>query len=322
MQMRQLGRTGLRVAALCLGGNVFRWTIDEPQSFVVLDAYAESGGNFIDSADVYARWAPGNHGGESEEVLGNWMAARGNRDQMIIATKLGSPMGDGPNERGLSRQHIIQATEASLRRLRTDYIDLQQSHQDDQATPLEETLRAYDDLIRQGKVRYIGASNFAAWRLMQALWTSDRHGFAPYVSLQPRYNLLARAEFEREVQPMCVAMGIGVIPYSSLASGFLTGKYRPDGDLPISARAGGVQRSYMNARGFRVLAALDAIAGRHDASPAQVSLAWLLAQRAITAPIASATTPDQLRDLLRATELRLTEEDLATLNEASKDAAE
>jgi aryl-alcohol dehydrogenase-like predicted oxidoreductase len=319
MEMRQLGHTGLRVAALCLGGNVFRWTIDEPQSFAVLDAYAGEGGNFIDTADAYARWAPGNHGGESEEVLGNWMAARGNRDQMIIATKLGSPMGEGPNERGLSRQHIIQATEASLRRLRTDYIDIQQSHQDDPTTPMEETMRAYDDLIRQGKVRYIGASNFAAWRVMQALWTSDRHGYAPYVTLQPRYNLLARAEFEREVQPMCVAMGIGVIPYASLASGFLTGKYRPGGTMPISARASGVQQRYMNEHGFRVLAALDDISGRHDASPAQVSLAWLLAQPAITAPIASATTPDQLHDLVRATELCLTEEDLTRLDEVSKE---
>lgn len=318
MQMRQLGRTGLRVAALCLGGNVFRWTIDEAQSFAVLDAYAEAGGNFIDTADVYARWVEGHRGGESEEVLGNWMAARGNRDRMIIATKLGSSMGEGPNDHGLSRQHIIQATEASLRRLRTDYIDIQQSHQDDPRTPMEETLRAYDDLIRQGKVRYIGASNYSAWRMMQALWTSDKYGYAAYISLQPRYNLLAREEFERELQPMCVALGIGVIPYSSLASGFLTGKYRPNGTMPISARAGGVQQRYMNERGFRVLAALDDIAGRHDASPAQVSLAWLLAQPAITAPIASATTPDQLHDLLRATNLRLTGEDLAQLDEVSK----
>lgn len=319
MEYRQLGKSGLRVAALCLGGNTFGWTTDEPASFAVLDAYAEGGGNFIDTADVYARWIPGGKGGESETVLGNWLRERRNRAQMVIATKVGSPMGDRPNETGLARQHIMQAVEDSLRRLQTDYIDLYQSHQDDQNTPLDETLRAYDDLIRQGKVRYIGASNYRAWRLMQALWTSERHGYAAYVSEQPYYNLLGRTAFERDVQPMCVAQGIGVIPYSSLASGFLTGKYRPDHDTPISARAGGVQRRYMNARGYRVLDALDRLAGQHSASPAQIALAWLMAQPAVTAPIASATTPDQARDLLHATAVHLSADDLRTLDEVSKE---
>jgi aryl-alcohol dehydrogenase-like predicted oxidoreductase len=279
----------------------------------VLDAYAEGGGNFIDTADVYARWADGNSGGESEHVLGNWMQMRGNREQIIIATKVGSAMGERPNEKGLSRQHIMQGVEASLRRLRTDYIDLYQAHYDDPSTPLEETMRAFDDLIRQGKVRYIGASNYTAWRLMQALWTSDQHDLASYVSLQPRYNMLDHAEFERELQPLCQQMGIGVIPYSSLASGFLTGKYRPHHDMPISARASGVEKRYMNERGFKVLNALDSVASKHDVSPAQIALAWLLAQPAITAPIASATTPDQLRDLLHATEVTLGDEDLHAL---------
>ncbi len=315
MRYRQLGKTGLQVAALCLGGNVFGWTIDEAASFAVLDAYAEAGGNFIDTADVYARWAPGNSGGESEHVLGNWMQMRGNREQMIIATKVGFPMGDRPNEKGLSRQHIMQGVEASLRRLRTDYLDLYQAHGDDPNTPLEETMRAFDDLVRQGKVRYIGASNFAAWRLMQALWTSDRYNLAGYVSLQPRYNLIDR-DFERELQPMCREMGLGVIPYSSLASGFLTGKYRPHLDMPISARASGVQNRYMNERGYRVLSAVDGVAAKHDVSPAQIALAWLMAQPAVTAPIASATTPDQLRDLLHATEVTLDDDDLNALNNA------
>lgn len=316
MEMRQLGKSGLRVAPLCLGGNVFGWTIDEATSLTVLDAYVEGGGNFIDTADVYARWMPGGKGGESETVLGHWLAARGNRGEVVIATKVGSPMSDRPNHSGLSRAHIIAAAEASLRRLGTDYIDLYQAHQDDASTPMEETLTAFDTLVRAGKVRYVGASNFSAWRLMQALWVSDRHDATPYVSLQPPYHLMNR-DFERDLAPMCLQEGIGVIPYSSLASGFLTGKYRPGQDLPASARASGVQGRYMNARGEQVLAALDRLKGAHGATQAQLALAWLLAKPAVTAPIANGTTPAQVRELLGATEVRLSADEVAALDAAS-----
>lgn len=313
MEMRTLGRTGLQVAPLCLGGNVFGWTCDEAASFEVLDAYAEAGGNFIDSADVYARWAPGNQGGESEAVLGRWMRERGNRERMVIATKVGSAMGEGPNERGLGRQHIMAGVEASLRRLQTDYIDLYQAHIDDETTPLEETLRAFDDLVRQGKVRYLGASNYSSWRLVQALWTSDRRGYAPYVCVQPRYNLVYRDEFERELAPACLALGVGAITYSALGSGFLSGKYRRDGALPSTARAGSVQQRYMTERGWAVLEALLGVAEARGATPAQVALAWQLAKPAVTAPIASATSAAQLGELLGALDLRLSQEELGAL---------
>src|ERR1044071_9930454 len=224
MLMRKLGRTGLKVAALCLGGNTFGWTTDQAASEAVLDAYVDAGGNFIDTADVYARWAPGNTGGESETALGAWMHARGHRARVIIATKVMGPMGPGPNDTGLSRAHIVDAVEASLRRLRTDYIDLYQAHWDDRETPLDETLRAFDDLVRQGKARYIGASNYHAWRLTRALWESEVRGYVRYESIQPKYNLVFRDEYERELEPLCLAEGVGVIPYSSLASGFLSGK--------------------------------------------------------------------------------------------------
>jgi aryl-alcohol dehydrogenase-like predicted oxidoreductase len=257
MLMRKLGRTGLKVAALCLGGNTFGWTTDQKASEAVLDAYMAAGGNFIDTADVYSRWAPGNKGGESETALGAWMKGRGNRDTVLIATKVMGPMGPGPNDSGLSRHHIIQGVEASLRRLQTDYIDLYQAHWDDRETPLDETLRAFDDLVRQGKVRYIGASNYVAWRLTRALWASDVAGTVRYESIQPKYNLVFRDEYERELEPLCLAEGVGVIPYSSLGSGFLSGKYRRDGALPATARAAGVQKGYMTDRGFAVLEAID-----------------------------------------------------------------
>ncbi len=314
MKTRSLGRTGLQVAPLCLGGNVFGWTCDELTSHLVLDAYVAGGGNFIDSADVYSRWAPGHTGGESEVVLGSWMQARGNRSEVLIATKAGSPMGDKPNQRGLSRQHIMQAVEDSLQRLQTDYIDLYQSHFDDQTTPLDETLRAFDDLLRQGKVRYIGASNYSSWRLMQALWTSDRHGYASFICLQPKYNLVDRAEFEAELGPMCAATGLGVIPYSSLAAGFLSGKYRRDGELPSTARAATVQQRYFTERGWAVLDAVLHVAEARNVTPTQVALAWLLSKPMITAPIASATNVDQLNELLGAVELQLTPEELTTLD--------
>ena len=272
MLMRTLGRTGLKVAALCLGGNTFGWTTDQTASEAVLDAYLEAGGNFVDTADVYSRWAPGNTGGESETALGAWMAARRNRQAVILATKLGGPMGPGPNDAGLSRLHMMQAVEASLRRLQTDYIDLYQAHWDDRDTPLEETLRAFDDLVRQGKARYIGCSNHVAWRLTRALWESQRGGYVRYECLQPKYNLVIRDEYERELEPLCLEQGLGVIPYSSLASGFLSGKYRRGGELPATARAAGVQKGYMTERGFTVLAAVEKVAAGVGATPAQVAL--------------------------------------------------
>ncbi len=317
MLMRKLGRTGLRVAALCLGGNTFGWTTDQKASEAVLDAYVEAGGNFIDTADVYSRWAAGNAGGESETVLGQWMAARRNRPAVVTATKVMGQMGPGPNDTGLSRQHIVQGVEASLTRLQTDYIDLYQAHWDDRETPLDETLRAFDDLVRQGKVRYIGASNYVAWRLTRALWESDRRDYARYESIQPKYNLVFRDEYERELEPLCLEQGVGVIPYSSLGSGFLSGKYRRGAELPRTARAGGVQKSYMTDRGFAVLEAVEKVAAGAGATPAQVALSWLAHRPGITAPIASATSPAQLEELLGGIELRLDDEARAALDRAS-----
>jgi aryl-alcohol dehydrogenase-like predicted oxidoreductase len=317
MLMRKLGRTGLRVAALCLGGNTFGWTTDQKASEAVLDAYMEAGGNFIDTADIYARWAPGNAGGESETVLGVWMKARGNRRAVVMATKVMGPMGPGPNDSGLSRQHIVEGVEASLRRLQTDYIDLYQAHWDDRETPLDETLRAFDDLVRQGKVRYLGASNHQAWRLTRALWESDRRGYVRYESIQPRYNLVFRDEYERELEPLCLEQGIGVIPYSSLGSGFLSGKYRRGADLPKTARAGGVQKNYMTDRGFAVLEAIDKVATAAGATAAQVALSWLAHRPGITAPIASATSVAQLKEIVCAIELKLDAEATTTLDQAS-----
>jgi aryl-alcohol dehydrogenase-like predicted oxidoreductase len=317
MLMRKLGRTGLKVSALCLGGNTFGWTTDQKASEAVLDAYCEAGGNFIDTADVYSRWAPGNKGGESETVLGTWLASRKNRAAVLIATKVMGPMGPGPNDSGLSRTHIMEGVEASLQRLKTDYIDLYQAHWDDKETPLEETLRAFDDLVRQGKVRYLGCSNYPAWRLTRALWESDRHGYARYECLQPKYNLVIRDEYERELEPLCVEQSIGVIPYSSLASGFLSGKYRAGVELPKTARAAGIQKSHMNDRGFAILAAVEKVAEKVGATPAQVAISWLAHRPSITAPIASATSLPQLKELLGGIELRLDQEATATLDDAS-----
>jgi aryl-alcohol dehydrogenase-like predicted oxidoreductase len=316
MLMRKLGRTGLKVSALCLGGNTFGWTTDQKASEAVLDAYCEAGGNFIDTADVYSRWAPGNKGGESEAALGTWLASRKNRAAVLIATKVMGPMGPGPNDSGLSRTHIMEGVEASLRRLKTDYIDLYQAHWDDKETPFEETLRAFDDLVRQGKVRYLGCSNYQAWRLTRALWESDRHGYARYECLQPKYNLVIRDEYERELEPLCLEQGVGVIPYSSLASGFLSGKYRSDEPMPKTARAAGVEKTYMNERGFRVLAAVEKVAAAANATPAQVSLSWLAHRPGITSPIASATTVVQLKELVGGIELKLDAEATAALDQA------
>jgi aryl-alcohol dehydrogenase-like predicted oxidoreductase len=317
MLMRKLGRTGLRVAALCLGGNTFGWTTDQKASEAVLDAYVEAGGNFIDTADVYARWVPGNKGGESETALGTWLKARGNRRAVVIATKVMAPMGPGPNDTGLSRQHIVGGVEDSLRRLQTDFIDLYQAHWDDRDTPLEETLRAFDDLVRQGKVRYIGASNYHAWRLTRALWESDRRAYVRYESIQPKYNLVFRDEYERELEPLCLEQSLGVIPYSSLGSGFLSGKYHRGRDLPKTARAGSVQKTYMTDRGFTVLEAVEKVAASAGATPAQVALSWLAHRPGITAPIASATSVAQLKELVGGIELQLDADARATLDRAS-----
>jgi aryl-alcohol dehydrogenase-like predicted oxidoreductase len=297
----------------------FGWWVGEEESRAVLDAYAEAGGNFIDTANVYPildEGSPGS-GSVSEQILGRWLKDRGNRQQMVIATKVLGRMGPGPNDEGLSRKHILDAVEASLRRLQIDYIDLYQAHGDDVTVPLEETLAAFDSLVQRGLVRYVGYSNYHAWRLMKALCLSRQRGYAEYVSLQPSYNLVERENFERELQPLCVDEGIGAIPYSPLAKGFLTGKYRHGQPLPQSLRAGGVERRYMNERGWRVLEAVDTVAQRHDATPAQVSLAWLLHRPAVVAPIVGANTPEQIRDILRAADLRLRKDDVKELDDAS-----
>ncbi|MBJ6127148.1 aldo/keto reductase [Microvirga splendida] len=314
MEKRRLGRSDLMVSPLCLGGNVFGWTADEATSFRILDAYVDAGLNFIDTADVYSTWAAGNSGGESERIIGQWMKARGNRSGLVIATKVGSEM--GPGQKGLSKSYIRSAVEASLQRLQTDCIDLYQSHRDDPDTPQEETLEAYADLIREGKVRAIGSSNFTAARMREALAISAKHGLPRYESVQPKYNLYDRAEHEAELEPLCREEEIGVIPYYGLASGFLTGKYRSEADFGKSVR-GGRMAAYLNERGKRILSALDAVAARKAATPAQVALAWLMARPGLTAPIASATSVEQLQDIVRATNLRLEAADIAELDQAS-----
>jgi aryl-alcohol dehydrogenase-like predicted oxidoreductase len=317
METRKLGRTGLKVTPLCLGTMQFGWTANENESFAVMDAFVEAGGNFLDTADVYSRWIEGNPGGVSEQIIGRWMKARGNRDRIVLATKVCGQMGPEPNNQGLSRLHIVSAVEASLRRLQTDRIDLYQAHSDDQDAPLDETVRAFDDLVRQGKVRYVGASNYVAWRLTRALWESDKHGHARYDSVQPHYSIAHRDEFERELEPLCLEQGIGVIPYSPLAGGFLSGKYRVGQPLPDSARAGDVTRRYMNHHGMTILAAIDTVAGELQATVPQVALAWLLARPSITAPIVGANSPEQLRELMPAAELTLSPAAIKSIDEAS-----
>ncbi len=316
MNYRRLGRTGLKVSELCLGTMQFGWTADEATSFAILDAFVEAGGNFIDTADIYSRWAEGNPGGVSEQIIGRWMKARGNRGAIVLATKARGRMWDGPNGEGLSRVHLIRACEDSLRRLGTDYIDLYQAHSFDPDTPIDETLRALDDLVHAGKVRYIGASNYPAWRLAKALWVSDKLGLARYDSLQPHYNLAHRAEFERELKPLCEEEGIGVIPYSPLAGGFLTGKYRRDA-VPDSVRAPGIQRRYFNERGFNILDKLDEIAAARGLTIAQTALAWLLTQPVITSPIIGANSVAQLNESLGAAGVRLSAEEMDALNQVS-----
>jgi len=315
MEYRNLGKTGLKVSALCMGTMQFGWSVDEADTQRILSRTFEAGINFIDTADVYSRWIDGNPGGVAEDYLGRWRKqAKIPRDRLVIATKVRAKVGDGSNDEGLSRVHIMQAVEASLRRLDTDYIDLYQAHWSDKGTPIEETLRALDDLVRQGKVRYIGASNYKAWELMQALWTSDVNGFARYDSLQPHYNLIHREEFERELKAVCKTYGIGVIPYSPLEGGFLTGKYRRDTTLPDSRRAEGRQK-YMTEHNFAILDALDEIAASHRATVTQVSLAWLLADSLISSPIIGATSIEQLDENLGALDVKLTGEEKQKIDE-------
>lgn len=313
MKKRKLGNSGLEIAPLVFGGNVFGWTADENMSFRLLDAFVAAGFNCIDTADVYSRWAKGHSGGESETVIGKWLKRTGKREQVIIATKVGMEM--APDKKGLTKRYILQAVEDSLRRLQTDYIDLYQSHADDAEAPLEERFETYALLVKQGKVRAIGASNYGPERLAQALRLSEERGLPRYQSLQPLYNLCER-EYEKTLEPVCRANGLGVIPYFSLASGFLTGKYRAEADLAKSPRGRGLKK-YLNERGMRILAALDNVAAEHRATPARVALAWLLARPSVTAPIASATSLEQLTELIEATRLALDRESIELLNQAS-----
>jgi aryl-alcohol dehydrogenase-like predicted oxidoreductase len=314
MEYRQLGNTGIQVAPFTLGGNVFGWTIEEATSFEILDSFSRSGFNLVDTADVYARWKPGNSGGESETIIGDWMKLRGNRSNMIIATKVGSDMGIG--KKSLAKKYILQAAESSLKRLQTDYIDLYQTHWDDPDTPMEETLEAYQQLIQEGKVRFIGASNLSPERLKTSLQLSKEKGYPAYQTFQPLYNLVEREAFEKELESICINNHLAVINYYSLASGFLTGKYRVEGDLSKSARGGGAKK-YLNEKGFKVLAALDSVAEEHNSTPAGVTIAWLLARPSVTAPIASATNMQQLKFLMDGVLLKLNSENIDLLNNVS-----
>lgn len=313
MEKRRLGNSSLEVSRLCFGGNVFGWTVDQSTSFKLLDAFLGAGFNFVDTADSYSTWVPGHRGGESETVIGNWFKARGNRDKVILATKVGSEVA---GRKGLSRDYILSEVEESLRRLQTDYIDLYQSHRDDANTPVDETLAAYAQLVKEGKVRVIGASNFSPERLEASLQASRKHAYPRYESLQPNYNLYDRSDYESKLESLCVKEHLGVIPYFSLASGFLTGKYRSQADLEKSARGKFVQK-YMNERGRRIVAALERVAKQKSSTPARVAIAWLMARPSITAPIASATTLEQFQELVEATRLKLDSAAISLLNEAS-----
>jgi len=314
MQTRTLGNSDLSVVPLVFGGNVFGWTVDAPAAFALLDAFVDRGFNFVDTADVYARWLPGNKGGESEAILGEWFKRSGKRDKVVVATKVGMDMGDG--KKGLSKKYILEAVEASLKRLQTDRIDLYQSHCDDESTPIAETFEAYQQLIQKGKVRIIGASNFHGARLAEAIETAKKDSLPVYQMLQPEYNLYSRQQYETDLAPVAEKYGLGVIPYFSLASGFLTGKYKTAEDAKGANRESRV-RKYFDDRGKRILKALDQVEQQTGARQAAISLAWLLAQSTVTAPIASATSTKQLETLFKAVELKLSEEQIKTLNEAS-----
>jgi aryl-alcohol dehydrogenase-like predicted oxidoreductase len=315
MDYRRLGNSGLKVAPICLGTMQFGWTADEGAAFQVMDAYYEAGGNFIDTADVYSAWVKGNPGGVSESIIGRWMKKRGNRALIVLATKFNGRMWEGPNGAGVSRGHVMRAVEDSLRRLQTDYIDLYQTHWPDADTPQEETLRALDDLVKAGKVRYLGCSNEPAWRLTKALWISDKYNLNRFISSQPPYSLVRRADFEREHEAVCLDQGVGVIPYSPLQGGFLTGKYRRDA-VPESARAEGLKK-YFTEKNFNLIDLLEARGKVHNASITQMTLAWMLQRPAITAPIIGANTVEQLKDILGCLEVRLTQEDVEAIDQAS-----
>jgi aryl-alcohol dehydrogenase-like predicted oxidoreductase len=319
MNFRYLGRTGLKVSELCLGSMQFGWTADETTSHNILSAAFEAGINFIDTADIYSRWAEGNPGGVAEQIIGDWLRKSNiPRHQVIIATKVRGVTGDGPNDEGLSRAHIMAAVEGSLKRLGTDYIDLYQTHWYDQNTPIEETLSTLDDLIHQGKVRYIGCSNYLAWRLMQALWVSDRENLARFESLQPHYSLVHRPEFERQLSDVCQIYSLGVLPYSPLGGGFLTGKYRRDASQVDSSRASGVQRYFTDAN-WDLLEKLEELGRKKEGkSVSQIALAWLLANPLITSPIIGPRTLVQLEDNLGAVGCEMSEEEIRLLDEASQ----
>lgn len=314
---RKLGKSHLELAPLAFGGNVFGWTAGESTSFQLLDAFIDAGFNFIDTADVYSHWVPGNHGGESETLIGKWLKKSGAREKVLIATKVGKPMQSG--DKGLSKSYIFASVDQSLQRMQTDYIDLYQAHEDDPSTPLEETLSAFSELIKQGKVRAVGASNYSGPRLAEAIETSNKNGLAVYVSLQPLYNLYDRSDYETHLAPVCRRYELGVLSYYSLASGFLTGKYRSVEDTKKGARGERVKK-FLNDRGFRIITALDEMAREYNATPAQIALAWLIAQPGITAPIASATSTEQLKELIAATQLTLDASALEQLNRASEGA--
>ncbi|HLX59558.1 MAG TPA: aldo/keto reductase [Ktedonobacteraceae bacterium] len=318
MDYRRLGRTGLQVSCLGLGTMQWGWTVDEPMAFSVMDAFVERGGNFLDTADFYSRWLPGHRGGESEEIIGRWMQQRGNRQQMIIATKVYQPMGEQPNDRGLSRKHILEGLDASLCRLRTDYLDLYLAHAFDAETPIEETLQAFEAARRAGKIRYAGASNYPAWRLVEALWKAEVQHTLRFDCLEPHYNLVHRSEFEQDLQTICQQYQIAVIPYSPLANGFLTGKYqREQMQAAESARAGSVQRRYDREEAWRALSVVEQIAEVCGCTSAAIALAWLLAQPGVTAPILGARSVEQLESCLQALTVALTPEQLARLDTAS-----
>lgn len=313
MQKRKIGNSQLLVSPLAFGGNVLGWTIDKTTSFEVLDAFYASGCNFIDTANFYARWASG-IGGESETILGQWLKSRNNRNQIVLATKVGMDMGNG--NMGLSKKYILSAVNESLKRLQTDYVDLYQSHKDDERTPVEETLSAYEQLIKEGKVRYIGASNFTAARFQESLDKSEKYSLPRYECLQPHYNLLERKSFETELEPICLKNKVSVINYFPLASGFLTGKYRDEQDLGKSIRGSSLGK-FLNKKGETVLAALDEVAAKHKAKPASVTLAWYMARPSIAAPIASATSVVQLNELVAATQLHLDKSDIDRIDSCS-----
>jgi aryl-alcohol dehydrogenase-like predicted oxidoreductase len=314
MKTKKLGNSGLEVSTLCFGGNVFGWTADEATSFNLLDTYSEAGGNFIDTADVYSRWVRGNNGGESETIIGKWMKARGNRKSIVLATKVGMEM--GPNKQGLARDYMISAVEASLKRLQTDVIDLYISHKEDESVPADEVSETYGMLIKHGKIRVCGASNYSAKRLRKSIELSHRNTSPAYQSLQPLYNLYDRSQFENELQPVCEEFGLGVTPYFALASGFLTGKYRSEADMEKSVR-GPRMTNYMNERGFQILDALDRVSKEHKTSPAVIALAWLMDRPIVSSAIASATSVEQLKELITATNIKLDPPSLTLLDRVS-----